>query len=188
MQWQNTKLRYGAVAQFFHWVIVVLILAQYAIGIYGAEMESGFDQLVVLARHKSIGITVFALAVLRLGWRGVNGAPPLPEGMSRTERMLAHASHGLLYLLLFALPVTGWLFSSASGISVSWFGWIALPDLVSASKPLAHKLVWAHVTLSIILVLTLVLHVGAAFWHHWVRRDTVLLRMLPGGLGRKEER
>ena len=187
MQWKNNTVRYGAVAQFFHWLIVLLILAQFAVGIYGAEFVSGFDQLVVLARHKSIGITVFLLALLRLAWRWISPPPPLPDGMGGVERALAHASHWLLYLLLFSLPITGWLFSSASGISVSWFGWVALPDLVPASKPLAHQLVVAHVVLSIVLALTLVLHVSAAFWHHRVRRDTVLVRMLPFRFGRGDK-
>ena len=179
MQWRNTSTRYGAVAQFFHWAIVALILLQYVIGIDGAELQSGFEQLVVLARHKSFGITVFVLAIVRLGWRWFSPPPSLPPEMKPSERVLAHLSHGMLYALMFSLPVTGWLYSSASGVSVSWFGWVALPDLVRPSKPLAHTLLWWHVGLAITLALILVLHVFAAFWHHLARRDTVLVRMLP---------
>jgi len=186
MQWRNSPDRYGAMAQGFHWLIAVLLVVQYGIGLYGVRLGTGFEQLVVLARHKSLGITLFGLALLRLAWRGWNPPPPLPGDMRRAERGLAHASHGLLYLLLFTLPVTGWLFSSASGISVSWFGWITLPDLVGVSEPLADALLRVHIGLSLLLVLTVALHVAAALWHHRVRRDTVLLRMLPGRWGRRE--
>jgi len=180
MQWRNSPDRYGAVAQCFHWLIAALLVVQYGIGLYGVRLGSGFEQLVVLARHKSLGITLFGLALLRLAWRAWNPPPPLPGDMRRAERSLAHASHALLYLLLLALPVTGWLFSSASGISVSWFGWVVLPDLVGASAPLADALLRVHIGLSLLLALTVTLHVAAALWHHRVRHDTVLRRMLPG--------
>ncbi|HYW03426.1 MAG TPA: cytochrome b [Gammaproteobacteria bacterium] len=180
MQWRNDKERYGAVARLFHWGIAALILAQYPLGIYGARLPPGFEQLVVLARHKSIGISVFVLAGLRLAWRRADPPPPLPPGMRRWQRRAAGASHALLYLLLFGLPVSGWLFSSASGVSVSWFGLVALPDLVAPSRSLAHVLLRVHVAMAVLMGLVLVLHAGAALWHHFSRRDPVLVRMLPG--------
>lgn len=172
---------YGAVAQLFHWGIAILILVQIPLGIYGAGLQTGFDKLVLLARHKSIGVTVFVLVVLRLAWRWSHPPPPLPEGMRPVERLAARASHSLLYLLLLALPLSGWLFSSASGVAVSWFGWFALPDLVTTSKPLAHDLARIHAMLSILLAALLLVHIAAALWHHFVRRDSVLLRMSPFG-------
>jgi len=100
--------------------------------------------------------------------------------MRRWQRRAAGASHALLYLLLFGLPVSGWLFSSASGVSVSWFGLVALPDLVAPSRSLAHVLLRVHVAMAVLMGLVLVLHAGAALWHHFSRRDPVLVRMLPG--------
>lgn len=188
MQWCNSRVRYGVVAQTFHWVVVVLILAQYTIGIYAVRLRPGFEQLVVLARHKSIGLTVLGLAALRLGWRLISPAPALPAGMRRWQCACARASHGMLYFLLFALPLSGWLFSSASGVSVSWFGQLALPDLVPASKPLAHVLLQVHVALALALALTVGLHVAAALWHHLVRHDGVLTRMLPGHRAQEVDR
>jgi cytochrome b561 len=185
MQWRNSEARYGALAMAFHWAIFLLVLVQFALGIVGAQLAPGFDKLVTLARHKSIGLSIFALVALRLGWRLISPPPPLPADMQRGQRRLAHASHALLYVLLFALPISGWLFSSASGISVSWFGIVALPDLVQPSKPLAQALVRVHAGLAIALALLVSMHVSAAIWHHAVRRDDVLRRMLPGGKARR---
>lgn len=179
-RWRNADGRYGVVARVFHWLVAVLVFAQFGLGIYGANLPLGFDKLVALARHKSVGITIFGLAALRLAWRWRDPPPPLPAHMSAAQRVLAHASHALLYALLFALPLTGWLFSSASGIAVSWFGIVALPDLVAADDALADKLVTVHVALAITLAVTLAGHIGAALWHHFIKRDTVLARMLPG--------
>lgn len=178
--WRNTDHRYGAIAQSFHWLIVALVFVQFGLGIYGAQLPLGIDKLITLARHKSIGITIFGLAALRLAWRFRSPPPELPRHMGAYERALAHISHALLYALLFALPISGWLFSSASGISVSWFGVVALPDLVGANKALAADLLNLHVAFAITLAVTLVGHVAAAMWHHFIKRDTVLVRMLPG--------
>lgn len=180
VQWRNTTGRYGVVAKTFHWLIVVLLLVQFALGIYGAFLPLGFDKLVVLARHKSVGITIFGLAALRLAWRWYSAPPPLPQAVGAFQRFLAHANHTLLYVLLFAQPVVGWLFSSASGISVSWFGLVVLPDLVPANEGLADVLLTLHVALAVTLAVTVFGHAGAALWHHFVQRDTVLIRMLPG--------
>lgn len=184
--WRNSGRCYGALAKVFHWLIVVLVFTQFGFGIYGAQLPPGIDKLIVLARHKSIGITIFGLTALRLAWRIYNPPPPLPAHMNAGERLLAHASHSLLYLLLFVLPVTGWLFSSASGISVSWFGVVALPDLVGANEALADMLWTLHVALAMTLAATVTGHIAAALWHHFVKRDTVLIRMVPGRFTRLE--
>lgn len=186
-QWRNTIGGYGTVAKTFHWLIAVLILVQFALGIYGAYLPPGFDKLVVLARHKSVGITIFGLAALRLAWRWYSPPPPLPQAMGAIQRFLAHASHTLLYVLLFALPVVGWLFSSASGISVSWFNLVVLPDMVAANEHLADRLLALHIALAATLAVMALGHIGAALWHHVVRGDAVLVRMLPGRSRRRSD-
>lgn len=181
LRWQNTSGRYGAAAKTFHWLIALLIFAQFGLGIDGAQLPLGIDKLIMLARHKSVGITIFLLAALRVSWRWFSPPPLLPGNMIKSERLLAHASHTLLYVLLFALPLTGWFFSSASGIAVSWFNIVALPNVVPTSKSLASVLLSVHIALAITLAIVVVGHIAAALWHHFVRRDTVLVRMLPWG-------
>src|SRR2546423_10718793 len=113
--------RYTAVAQLLHWVIAALIVTQFTLGWMQDDLPPGLHKLALLARHKSFGMTVLMLAIIRLAWRWRHPAPPLPAGMNRMERMLAHVSHYGLYLLLFAMPLTGWMMSSAKNYSVSWF-------------------------------------------------------------------
>ena len=178
MTLRNSTLRWGAVAQSLHWLIVVLIIVQVTLALMADELH-GMQKLAMLARHKSVGITILALAALRLLWRSANPTPPLPSTLKPYERRLANTSHALLYVLLFALPLSGWMMSSARGFPVSWFGFFQLPDLVPKSKPLYNALVDTHVTLACVLAAVVTLHVAAALKHHFVLKDDVLRRMLP---------
>lgn len=180
MQWRNTPFRYGAVAGFLHWLVVALILVQFGLALYAETLGLGLEKLATLARHKSVGITIFGLAVLRLCWRRWSPPPPLPASMPRWEHMAARSSHILLYALLLVLPLTGWLMSSAAGFSVSWFGLFALPDLIPADPLWQGRLESVHETLAWSLAALALLHALAALRHHFVLRDQVLLRMLPG--------
>ncbi|MBS0365774.1 MAG: cytochrome b [Proteobacteria bacterium] len=178
---RNTTLRWGAVAQFFHWLIVLLLIAQFTLAWLADDQPLGLKKLILLARHKSIGITILALVLLRLLWRwSQHDSPPLPAGLKPYERVLARLTHGLLYILLLAMPLTGWMMSSARGFPVSWFNLFQLPDLVGKSKPLYDALVNVHGTLAFILLVVVGLHVAAAFKHHFWLKDDVLRRMLPG--------
>jgi cytochrome b561 len=136
-------------------------------------------KLVLLSRHKSVGITILALVFLRLGWRWANPTPTLPSTLKPYERALARGTHLLLYVLLFAIPLTGWTMSSARGFPVSWFGFVQLPDLVPKNKALYETLVSVHETLAWSLMAIVALHIGAALKHHFVLNDDVLRRMLP---------
>jgi cytochrome b561 len=178
MSLRNTTSRWGAVAQFLHWLIVALIIVQVTLALWADELH-GMRKLAMLARHKSFGITILGLATLRLLWRWMNPKPPLPATLKPYERRLAHLSHTLLYVLLFALPLSGWMMSSARGFPVSWFGFFQLPDLVPKSKPLYEALVTTHATLACVLGAVVVLHIAGALKHHYVLRDDVLRRMLP---------
>lgn len=175
---RNTPERYGSVAQALHWVVVLLLIGQVAVGKIAHEMPDGFDKLVLLARHKSVGITILGLAVLRLAWRLVD-RPPAPPPMPRWQLLAARASHAALYVLLFAMPLSGWLMSSASNYPVSWFGFAQLPDLVAPDRDLKHLLEEVHESLANALIAIALLHVAAALKHHFVDRDGLLWRMLP---------
>jgi len=137
------------------------------------------EKIAFLARHKSIGLTILGLAVIRLAWRSLNPSPPLPGDLKPHERLLARFSHAALYVLIIALPLTGWIMSSARGFPISWFNLVQLPDFVGKSKVLYGAMVVTHATLAIGLIAVLALHVAAALRHHFVLRDDTLRRMLP---------
>lgn len=181
MTLRNTPDRWGAVSQLLHWVIVALIAVQAALGLTGLMLPIGMEKLAVFARHKSVGITILGLAALRLLWRWLNPTPPLPSNLKPHERFLAHFTHAALYMLLFAMPLTGWMMSSAHGFPVSWFNLYQLPDLVPKSEPLFDALVITHAALAISLAGIVTLHIAGALKHHYVLKDDTLRRMLPFG-------
>jgi cytochrome b561 len=179
MQIRNTTLRWGAVSQFFHWTIVVLIITQWVLADAAEDMPNGLEKFATLARHKSIGITILILALLRLLWRWMNSTPALPATLKPYERWLAHGTHFLLYVLLFAQPITGWIMSSAANFPVSYFGLFTLPDLVGPDKAFSKVMEEVHHWLFRCIVAVAILHIFAAFWHHLRLKDDVLRRMLP---------
>ena len=181
MRVRNTTARWGAVSQLLHWLIVAALAAQVSLGLAGAMLPIGVEKLATLARHKSLGMTILALVLARLMWRWMNPTPSLPGNLGPFERLLARLTHAALYLLLLALPLTGWIMSSARGFPVSWFNLYQLPDLVGRSKPLYGALLETHRILAISLGVVVALHVAAAIKHHFVLKDDTLRRMLPSG-------
>jgi cytochrome b561 len=171
--------RYGAVAQSFHWIIAALIVIQFVLANAAADLPLGVHKLALLARHKSFGMTVLMLAILRLLWRFRNSPPALPAGMSPVERILARGTHAVFYVLLFAMPLTGWLMSSAKNYSVSWFGLFTWPNLIGKNETAFETLRTTHHVLAFILFTVAILHILAALKHHFWNKDEVLVRMLP---------
>jgi cytochrome b561 len=166
-------------AQFLHWAIVVLLAIQVPLGMIAKELPAGLDRLVLMSRHKSLGITILALALIRLAWRWFDRPPP-PPPMPRWQAIAARVNHWALYALLFALPITGWLTSSAANRPVSWFGLVQLPDFVAPDAGLKEAFEEAHEVLVVLLLTLVVLHVAAALKHQFFDRDGLLFRMLPG--------
>ena len=179
MTFRNTTARWGHFSQFLHWLIVVLLVTQVTLASIADDLPLGMKKLAMLARHKSVGITILGLAVIRLLWRWTNPTPPLPANLKPYERFLAHVTHAGLYVILFAMPLSGWAMSSARGFPVSWFGFIQLPDFVPKNKALYDALLETHETLAWALYVIVALHVLAALKHHFMLKDTVLKRMLP---------
>lgn len=179
MQLRNTKTGYGLIAQALHWTVAGLILYQYILA-ERAEDATLFQQLGILATHKSLGITILVLAVLRIGWNlGLGPRPAPPPGEPPYRARLAAASHGLLYALIVVMPITGWMTSSAANTPVSYFGWLTLPDPIAPHADWIEPLKSVHATLFAVLVGVVALHAAAALYHHFALRDGVLLRMLP---------
>jgi cytochrome b561 len=176
---QEAPARYTAVALALHWIIAALIVVQFTLAWSADDLPLGMHKLALLARHKSFGMTVLMLAVLRLAWRLFNPAPPLPAGMSKIESFLARATHSAFYVLLFAMPLTGLFMSSAKNYSVSWFGLFTWPNLIAPNERWFEVLKSTHDLLSYVLFAVAILHILAALKHHFWNKDDVLLRMLP---------
>ena len=176
---RNSPLRYGWVAQFLHWSVVLLLVVQVTLGRIGDGLPVGLERLVVMSRHKSLGITILGIAALRLAWRWFN-APPAPPPMPRWQLLAARFNHWALYALLFALPLSGWLMSSAANRPVSWWGLVQLPDFVAPDAGLEDIFEETHELLVNVLYALVALHVAAAIKHQFLDRDGLLMRMLPG--------
>jgi cytochrome b561 len=173
-------MRYGAIAQVFHWLIAALVFIMLGLGYYMEDLPLGSRKLELYGIHKSIGITIAMLAALRLVWRLLNPPPPLPDSMRSWERKAAGAVHALLYLMLFVQPLIGFLQSNAANFPVVLWGVLLLPPLIGPDQPLSETLLDVHAIGGNFLAILVIVHVAAALRHHFVLKDDVLRRMLPG--------
>jgi cytochrome b561 len=174
----DPSARYSGTAIALHWLAVLLIACNLALGVSMVDLPFSPLKFRLYGWHKSIGITVFVVASARLAWRRMRPPPPavaMPVWQART----ATATHWTLYVLMLAIPLSGWVYSSATGVSVVYLGLVPLPDLVAKDKALAGILKAVHVGLNFTLVGLVIIHLGAALKHHFVDRDGVLARMLP---------
>ena len=181
MKFRNTNRAWGVVSKTLHWAIVLMILYQWYLGMHALSLGNSPAKISVFALHKSLGMTVFMLAIVRLVWRWANPVPSL-EGVTKGwERLAAGFSHVALYGLIFLMPITGLLMSSARNFPVSWFGVFQFPDLVAPDKPTFERMRDLHHTLFAALVIVALLHIAGALKHHFIDRNAVLKRMLPFG-------
>jgi cytochrome b561 len=172
--------QYGAPARFFHWTIALLIVVTVPCAWVMTHIGPGAAQNLLYVSHESIGLTVLGLAVLRLSWRLVDRPPPLPASVKPAQALAARLNHWFLYLLLFAMPATGYLLVVAGGYPLNFFALFDVPRLVEKREDLAALAEAAHLSLQFALYALVVLHVVAALHHHFVTRDGVLRRMWPG--------
>lgn len=171
--------RYTRTAVFLHWLVALGLIGTFALGFYMEGLPLSPNKLKLYAWHKWAGMTLLVLVVVRLAWRLSHPAPALPSGMTARDKFLAHAGHWLLYLLMLAIPVSGWLMSSAQGFQVVWFGVVPLPDLVTRNEGLGELFLDIHVVLNYVMLVTVIGHIAAALQHHFIKKDDVLTRMLP---------
>ena len=170
---------YTRTAIALHWIVAALILFNLGFGLYTVGLPLSPQKLKFFSYHKWVGVTVFILVAARLLWRLRHPAPALPAGMPLWEVRAAHASHVLLYVLFFAAPLTGWLFSSAAGFQTVYLGVLPIPDVLSKNKEVADVLRFAHRWINYTMAALIVVHAAAALKHHYRDRDDVLTRMLP---------
>jgi cytochrome b561 len=169
---------YDRVAIAAHWLLALLIAANFSLGVYMHDLPLSPTRLRLFNWHKWAGITILALSALRLGWR-LGHAPPADAPMPAWQRTAAHTVHRLLYVLFFAVPLAGWGYSSATGFPVVWFGVLPLPDWVPVDRALADALKATHKGLALTLGVLVLLHVAAALKHQLIDRDGLLRRMRP---------
>ncbi|WDS37652.1 cytochrome b [Pseudoxanthomonas sp.] len=174
--------RWGAVSQSLHWLIVLLIFVLAVVGLTMGELPKTPKYFWVYTAHKSVGITVLVLVVARLAWRLYAGAPrPVPDTPG-WQHTIASLTHLLLYGIMFAMPLSGWLYDSASGLRpFKFFGLFNMPKLVApdeAIRAVAHGI---HAWGLYVLIVLVAMHAGAAFYHHFFQGDATLARMLPRG-------
>lgn len=179
--------RYSAVAMVLHWLVAGFLLANLALG-WWMKRLIGLDQFEAFQLHKSIGMTVLALSLARLGWRVTHRAPALPDTMSGFERFAAHATHAFFYAMMIGMPLTGWALVSVSPFNIPTLLWRTIPlphiaalhDLAGPAKEVAGSLsTGAHVALAFGGAALIGLHVAAALKHQFINRDGVLGRMVP---------
>ena len=181
MSLKNPVDRWGPVSQFLHWTVLVLVLIMAGIGLSLDSVPKSPRYFWVFNLHKSLGLTVLALVLLRLAWRAYAGAPKALASIPTWQRRIAGITHWLLYALILAMPLSGWLFDSAGGLRpLHWFGLFEVPKLVAPNTGLREIARDAHGWLFWTLAALVLMHAGAALYHHYFVGDATLRRMLPG--------
>jgi len=191
MRLTNTDRDWGPVAKTFHWIVAIAIVANVTLGLWAVELPLSPRKLEVFYWHKSVGLTILWLVALRVLWRLTNPTPRLPPAMPAWERVGAHAGHALLYVLMIAMPVTGWVINSAANFPLDLYGFLPVPDLVPTGphEPAIEDAARAaHYWMFITICVLLTVHVAAAIKHQLVDRDDVLRRMVPFARARDPRR
>lgn len=174
---KNTQTRYGISAIFLHWLMAVLIVGLLALGLYMTNLPISLQKLTLYGWHKEYGLLALFLVALRLTWRLGNVLPSL--SLPLWEKWAARSVHAAFYVMMFAMPLTGWLMTSASGLPVSFFGLFVMPDLIAADERSRQLLQMVHEWIGYLFILLICLHIAAALKHHFIDKDDILRRMLP---------
>lgn len=177
MQIKNSSTHFGIVTIVFHWVIALLIIGLLALGLYMVSIPWNAQRLKYYGWHKEYGLLVLFLAILRIIWRIANENPEL--NLPWLEKIAARSMHRAFYLFMFAMPITGWLITSAAGLPASFFGLFTLPDLITPDESNRVLFEWIHKWLGYALIAAICLHVAAALKHHFINKDDILRRIFP---------
>jgi len=172
-------MSYTKTAKALHWLMAILLFGLLALGFYMHDLPLSPEKLKLYSWHKWAGVTAFLLVAFRLLWRLAHRPPALPASMPKLMQFAAHAGHLLLYVLMIAIPLSGWLMSSAKGFQTVYFGVLPIPDLLDKNKEIGDLLALVHKSLNLLFVAVLAGHIGAALKHHFIDKDDILTRMLP---------
>ena len=168
--------RYGAPAILLHWLLALMIVGAFGVGLYMADLQVSPSRLKLYNNNKWAGVTILALSALRLLWR-LTHRPPADVAMPAWQARASHATHGLLYALFFIVPLVGWAYSSAAGYPIVWFGVLPLPDFVPVDKALAEAIKPWHERSAMLMAALVLLHVAGALKHQLIDRDGLIDRM-----------
>jgi cytochrome b561 len=175
---------YSGTAKFLHWVIALCVLTIIPVGI--AMNQEGPYQNQLFNLHKSLGVLILFLMILRIAYRVTAGAPAAEPGLARWQKAVSSSVHGLLYILLIVLPIAGYIANSAygeSGTPTPFFGLFSLPPIVGPNEALSTQIFTVHRYVGFFVGVLVVMHIGAALQHYFIIKDGVLQRMLPKALG-----
>ena len=181
---RNTSSNWGSLSRAFHWVLGIAIIGMLAYGWWMNHFPARPDRFFHRSIHADIGYLVLLLTVIRLVWRGVNPTPALPQDMTRWQRILARVSQSALYAVTILVAMLGWAHSGARSPDYSgWFGLFHVPQITSPDKAAAAAYEERHIFFAYVLLALIVLHLVAALWHHFIKRDRVAARMVDGAAG-----
>jgi len=170
---------WNSVAKTLHWVMAALIFIMFILGWTAVTYPLSPTKLDLFIWHKSIGLSLLALVVVRLLWRMFNPAPEPPANTTTLENLLARLGHMTLYGLMILMPLTGYIINSTANFSFRFFGWVRVPNIIPPNKTWQEGAELIHLGLFWIFVSVIAVHMAAAFRHHVVKKDDVLIRMLP---------
>jgi len=177
MQIKNSKDQFGAIAIFFHWLMAILVITMLAVGLYMVDLPANSEKNTIYGLHKATGLLILTLVILRILWRFANTTPALL--IPALEKIAARTVHWALYGFMFAMPITGWLLSSAAGYPPSFFGLFEVPVLMAPNPEWLPVFATMHKWIAYGLIATIILHTAAALKHHFIDKDTIMRRMLP---------
>lgn len=178
MNVKNSSTQYGIVAKILHWLMALLIIAAWVVGIYMVQLpDTDLNRHTIYDAHKSFGMIILMLAVIRIAWRMYNIRPKNPP-IARPLLFAAHAVHYGLYLCMFIQPLSGWALSSAAGYTPTLFGWFTFPSLVPPNPSMVHTYAEIHEINAWVLCALFLLHVGGALYHYFIVKDNTVQRML----------
>jgi cytochrome b561 len=181
---RNTQSSWGGVARSFHWILGIAIIGMIAYGWWMNHFPARADRFFYRSIHADIGYVVLLLMVLRLIWRAINPTPALPADTPRWQRIAASVSHWLLYAVTILVAMLGWAHSGARTQNYSdWFGLFHVPQITSPDKAAAAAYEDRHIFFAYVLLALIVLHFAAALWHHFIKRDRVVARIIDGAPG-----
>jgi len=186
---KNNEATFGWPAIVMHWIMAIGIIFMLCLGLWMVSLPNGLDKLKLFGLHKSLGVLIFFFVAFRYLWRQINFQPCVPrenqrgwiypEWMYKCMNFFAHYWHVAIYFMIFLLPISGWLMSTAYGFPVSVFGWFTLPSIIPANKENAELLKTIHDWTAYVLIFFIIVHTFASLFHHFILKDIVMKRMLP---------
>jgi cytochrome b561 len=176
---KNTPNSFGSIAKIFHWIIALLIIGMLAMGFIMADMAPSPTRMLIYGLHKSTGVLILLLVILRFTWRLWNSTPHMPDSLSSWHHRLAKLSPFAFYSLMFLMPLSGIVLSQAAGYPINLYNIATLPTLLFKNPDLSKTAALIHKYGAFAFIGILILHISAAFYHHFILKTNILKRMLP---------